>query len=299
MWRPWAAIEEHEGDRAPVENLVEFEDSIPEQNITSLRTHLSLQSQQVVLNVYNNLTTENFGYKKKIIERTAKLTGVSYGTVYKLAAEGIFHRKTKIDKGKSKVDMYGFDKIRRKIYDFYRRNEVPTLVNLCKLLSENGEIHCGVSTLSRIPRQNGFKFKTIDKRRRIMESPRIQRLRDEYLTQLKTFRDENRFICYLDETWYDSHDSVKKGWLDDSEMCQIDFPVSSGKRIIFAYAGSQDGRIGEPLISGKNIKSSCVDYHQDMTADLFENWFTNKLLPFLPPASIIVMDNASYHSTQS
>ncbi|KAI4455172.1 secreted modular calcium-binding protein [Holotrichia oblita] len=224
MWRPWAAIEEHEGDRAPVENLVEFEDSIREQNITSLRTHLSLQSQQVVLNVYNNLTTENFGYKKKIIERTAKLTGVSYGTVYKLAAEGIFHRKTRIDKGKSKVDMYGFDRIRRKIFDFYRRNEVP---NLCKLLSENGEIHCGVSTLSRILRQNGFKFKTIDKRRRIMESPRIQRLRDEYLTQLKTFRDENRFICYLDETWYDSHDSVKKGWLDDSEMCQIDVPVSN------------------------------------------------------------------------
>ncbi|KAF2891073.1 hypothetical protein ILUMI_15101 [Ignelater luminosus] len=35
-----------------------------------------------------------------------------------------------------------------------------------------------------------------------------------------------------------------------------------------------------------------------MTAQLFEEWFENSLLPSLPPNSVIVLDNASYYSRQ-
>ncbi|KAJ8921244.1 hypothetical protein NQ315_013716 [Exocentrus adspersus] len=38
------------------------------------------------------------------------------------------------------------------------------------------------------------------------------------------------------------------------------------------------------------------DYNQDTTAELFENWFKNSLLVNIPKNSIIVMDNATYHS---
>jgi transposase len=41
-----------------------------------------------------------------------------------------------------------------------------------------------------------------------------------------------------------------------------------------------------------------VDYHEDTTAELFEQWFKNCLIPNLPQNSVIVMDNASYHSRQ-
>lgn len=36
-----------------------------------------------------------------------------------------------------------------------------------------------------------------------------------------------------------------------------------------------------------------------MTAEHFEDWFANKLLPNVRPNSLIVMDNASYHSRRS
>ena len=36
-----------------------------------------------------------------------------------------------------------------------------------------------------------------------------------------------------------------------------------------------------------------------MTADPFEEWFATKLLPNVQPNSLIVMDNASYHSCRS
>jgi hypothetical protein len=35
-----------------------------------------------------------------------------------------------------------------------------------------------------------------------------------------------------------------------------------------------------------------------MDHTLFENWFTNTLIPNLPENSVIVLDNASYHSRQ-
>lgn len=81
-------------------------------------------------------------------------------------------------------------------------------------------------------------------------------------------------------------------------MCQLDAPVSRGKRIIILHAGSEKGWIGQPLLSAKNVKSSSLDYHEDMTSSLFEEWFCDTLLPNLPKDSVIVMDNAPYHSRQ-
>ena len=43
-------------------------------------------------------------------------------------------------------------------------------------------------------------------------------------------------------------------------------------------------------------KKNTGDYHDEMTGEHFEEWFEHKLLPNIPPNSLIVMDNASYHS---
>ena len=41
-----------------------------------------------------------------------------------------------------------------------------------------------------------------------------------------------------------------------------------------------------------------ADYHQDMNANVFENWFLEKLVPNLPEKSVVNLDNASYHCRQ-
>lgn len=38
------------------------------------------------------------------------------------------------------------------------------------------------------------------------------------------------------------------------------------------------------------------DYHDDMNATNFMNWVNKQLLPNLPPASVLVIDNAAYHN---
>ena len=40
-----------------------------------------------------------------------------------------------------------------------------------------------------------------------------------------------------------------------------------------------------------------ADYHNNMSADLFKKWISEKLLPNLESKTIIAMDNAQYHST--
>jgi hypothetical protein len=70
-----------------------------------------------------------------------------------------------------------------------------------------------------------------------------------------------------------------------------------GKRITILHAGSENDWVPNALLlSAKKIKDFRVDYDEDTTADLFEEWFKNKLLPNIPPTSVIVMDNATYHS---
>lgn len=38
------------------------------------------------------------------------------------------------------------------------------------------------------------------------------------------------------------------------------------------------------------------DYHDDMNFENFQKWVTTQLLPNLPPRSVLVVDNASYHN---
>jgi len=50
------------------------------------------------------------------------------------------------------------------------------------------------------------------------------------------------------------------------------------------------------LIFRSNSPNRLEDYHKEMDSHNFELWFKNTLLPNLKPNSVIVMDNAPYHS---
>ncbi|GLV38125.1 hypothetical protein CBL_10092 [Carabus blaptoides fortunei] len=63
--------------------------------------------------------------------------------------------------------------------------------------------------------------------------------------------------------------------------------------------GSDQGWVkGGLLLSAHNVKNANLDYHDNMSAEIFEPWL-KKLIGNLPPNSVIIMDNASYHSRLS
>lgn len=72
--------------------------------------------------------------------------------------------------------------------------------------------------------------------------------------------------------------------------------IGKGPRLIIVHAGGQAGFIDGALLIFKS-KSKTGDYYSDMNFVNFSKWTREKLLPNLP-RSVIVMDNAAYHSVQ-
>ena len=105
---------------------------------------------------------------------------------------------------------------------------------------------------------------------------------------------------YLDETWVNSHDGKGKLWVEKDPTAGgtkggVRKPSGKGSHLIILHAGGEKGWInGVELVF--TSKKSTSDYHDEMNSENFEEWFHDTLLPKLEPNSIIVMDNASYHS---
>lgn len=282
MWRPWKNIDGASS------------------SVAVKKMHLSLDAREIVKRVYTSLLNRGLNASAAATE-TSDLTKIPLTTVKRIASNPIKSRKKRKDAGFTKCfDESDKDLIRRKIYTMYEEQRVPTLDSLKqRLTNDETQISCSRTSLWRVLSEMGFRYRKIDKRQVLMESHRLQKWRHEYITSVRKYRSENRPIIYLDETWFDTHETPSKGWSDSSDKCKTKAPSNKGKRITILHAGSENGWVPNALwLSAKNIKDSCVDYHEDTTAELFEEWFKNCLLPNIPQNSVIVMDNASYHSRQ-
>ncbi|XP_026333412.1 uncharacterized protein LOC113240348 [Hyposmocoma kahamanoa] len=300
MFRPWEGVEQREDVTGQREDApVRKEDAQVDRKVNTLcYKHYNTQAQQIVLNVYSAIRSEIGLYGA--MKRTSELTKVSIDTVKRIVRRGTVKAEKRTKERFRKVDNFTADVMVRKIHDFYENNVVPTADMLFKEINKDEPMFPYSSRhLLNYLRSIGFKYGTLDKRRVIMASSRLIQLRDEYLARMREYRRQSKSIVYLDETWYDTHDVVKRGFYDCPSNCSLDTPVSSNNRIIILHAGTESGWIENALLlSARNIKNCSADYHQDMDAKLFETWFEYQLIPNIPPNSVIVLDNATYHRRQ-
>lgn len=111
---------------------------------------------------------------------------------------------------------------------------------------------------------------------------------------------EHEDIVWLDETWIYRRGGMKyKCWQHSLDLKSVPVKtINNGKRYIVIHAGGKHGFVqgaGHVFAS----KSNALDYHGEMNAYNFDQWFRDKLLPNLRPNSLIIMDNASYHTAQA
>jgi transposase len=162
------------------------------------------------------------------------------------------------------------------------------------------------STLWRLLKKIGYSFTAIDNRVHLIERNDLREWRKkfiQYINQNNALGSQARPVVYLDESWIDCHATAKKGWKpkvmkrrrDKLDHC-LKRKSGKGARLIMLHAGTKDGFINHALLL-KSSKTTDEDYHAEMDSFGFENWFRSKLLPNIPANSIIVMDNAPYHST--
>ncbi|XP_076665030.1 uncharacterized protein LOC143367279 [Andrena cerasifolii] len=100
----------------------------------------------------------------------------------------------------------------------------------------------------------------------------------------------------MDETWVDNTLCFSKCWQSE-DMLGVLKNNSSSHRLIIVHAGGKNGFVnGADLIFKSGTTTG--DYHGQMNAENFVKWIEEKLLPNIPHNSVIVMDNAPYHSVQ-
>ncbi|CAC5394859.1 unnamed protein product [Mytilus coruscus] len=206
-----------------------------------------------------------------------------------------------------KVDDFDKGVVRRTIYDLHKKSQSVTMPKLQEALKKK-DIDISISTVSRTVHLLGFRFyKNASSRRFVSEREDIVLMRMTYLRKIHKFRQQGRHIVYLDETWLNTNHVVKGDWLDVPSTSMSVFephckgthrkvPSGKGTRLIILDVGSsQQGLIpGCGLIFESKTNSS--DYHDEMNKEHFTEWFRDTLIPKLPPQSVIVMDNAPYHS---
>ncbi|XP_068247273.1 uncharacterized protein [Palaemon carinicauda] len=178
-----------------------------------------------------------------------------------------------------------------------------TITTLTRELKKEGILPEGTSETSlwRVLHKIGFRYKTTQRKmyaRR--ESLDILCKRIRALRALKQYREEGRQVVYLDETWFTTRMSHNKEWVDTTQPSTTNthsrqVTPGDGERVVVVAAGTNKGFIEDSFLC-YTAKNSSGDYHGEMNAELFQRWLTTKLLPSLEEPSVLVIDNAPYHS---
>ncbi|XP_068227733.1 uncharacterized protein [Palaemon carinicauda] len=147
-----------------------------------------------------------------------------------------------------------------------------------------------------------FKYKTSQRKMYVRkESLEIVCRRITALRDLRRQREEGRVVVYVDEAWFTTRMAHNREWADTTQditspTYSHQVPPGEGERFVVVAAGTNEGFIDGAYLCYL-AKTNQGDYHGEMNAKLFKQWLTTQLLPSLPEPSVLVLDNAPYHST--
>lgn len=238
--------------------------------------------------------------------RVAKGLQVSLSTVKAVLAE--YHRTGQVEtpailpRGKPgyRVGSALETVIRQRVRELNRRGEAVSIRSLRSWLSSAGEAgEISLKTLWRTLYRMGFVYGPSKRRSTLKEQDYVIIARREYLRPKRGNRcsdvGTDRPEVYLDETYLNVNHSKDNTWYFEPDGPWVNKPAGKGPRLIIVHAITHQGWVpGAKLVF--QAKQRTGDYHGQMNSENFTKWFTEQLLPHLPPRSLIVMDNAPYHN---
>lgn len=253
---------------------------------------------------------------KEVVKIISKELGIGQRTTQSTIAEYKNEKtvrspnKTKIRATfKEKIDDFERDAIRRKVHEFWFRKQLPTLDKIVIAVNENPGLNTYKrSTLHLIIRDLNFAYVKRGRNSALIEGEDIVLWRTKYIEDIRNYLSQGRTIYYLDETWVNAGDCNERIWQDNTVtshreafVCGLSTgapnPTAKGKRLIVVNIGSEEGFVDGGLLVFESKKGS-ADYHEEMNGDVFFDWLKG-VIPLLKDNSVLVMDNAPYHSIKS
>lgn len=273
----------------------------------------NVQAKRLMIKVYDFFRAEAergrpFYSIDRYMKSTSKALGVSTralknvlkkrDSVVDTVQVGVMSKASQVNK----LDNFQKNQVRQTITKLYSENKYMSLKILQKHLEKQNNLSLTKYTLWRLLHSFGYRYKKIagENRKVLCERSDIVRLRNQFLRTIQKKRDAGYEPVYLDETWVNASHTASSQWVPDgNDGSRRKLPLGKGERLIILHAGcaSQGFLPGCDLVFRAKAKDN-RDYHTEMNGDVFFEWVQNKLVPALPKKSLIVMDNAPYHSVQ-
>lgn len=253
---------------------------------TDLKKHLSTATGVSVKSIYNILKEAELNIEKSDDED------------YQEPEKAVFNSPKRKRLRKKPVtdsdDITSYD-LRQVIYNFHKtNNQRITLNSLLQKLKDDFQFSGSKTSLRRMLKTLGFRWRVTQNNRKLLqEKSDIRGLRIKYLEKLKLYRQQNRTIIYMDETYLHGSHTKSHSWSDKTTNGLLS-TISKGKRLIMLHAGGENiGFVKNALLIFKS-GTKTGDYHNEMNFENYEKWLKEKLIPNLPKNSVLVLDNAPH-----
>lgn len=270
----------------------------------------SLREKTLILNVHDALVHQKPASDvRSIIAECANMVGVGEATIYRFLRErkskNLSEPKPLPGKKPLEIDDFIKNGIRRKVHSFYFAKEIPTIDKTLQAINYDEDLpQLSRTKLWKILHDMNFRWEKQNRKSFLIDRADIICWRRQYLRSIREYRSEGKNIFYLDETWLNEGHTVSKVWQDKNVLSSrqavmegwstgLRPPSGKGRRLIITHIGSSNGFLDQGLLEFQS--NSTKDYHEEMTADVFEEYF-KQMIEYIPANSVIVMDNASYHS---
>ncbi|KAE8740517.1 hypothetical protein FOCC_FOCC013962 [Frankliniella occidentalis] len=217
-------------------------------------------------------------------------------------------------KVKKRVDIYGewvYSDMRKLIHQMYRKNKVVTAHRVVDEMQKRSDHFppLGYRTVCRALNDMGFRFMKRHRNSILLERDDLVIWRQNYLRSIKKYRSDKYDIIYLDESYVNQRHTTTCTWYDTGIKSGRDAflnglttgpktKTGKGGRFVLLHAGGAKGFVPGAKLVFKAKKSKKIEggtHHDEMCSDVFHPWFEDLLLGLENP-TVIVMDNASYHS---
>ena len=277
--------------------------------ISSRGRPLSPEKKKLVVSVKQYFDGKKFKPIEPSVKRTADALGIDVATVKRVMAN--YNRDPKLldEPAKTRgrpvhaVSATHQEAVRAYIRSANKQGKYITLSDIGDFLKERSEEEVfHIATLARTLNRWGFEFGKGTRSQHLKEKDHVIAARQRYLRKKRDNRASGsetiRPEVYLDETYVNKNHSNDFIWYSGEDGPWVQKPTGKGERLIIINAITKYSWVpGAKLVFKSSRKTG--DYHGQMNWDLFKKWFEEMLLENIPPNSLIIMDNASYHNTLS
>lgn len=248
-----------------------MEDAVAEgsrdRGVNTKRHILTTRGRILVKNVYEGLRAKFSDMSvRSTVEFCAELTNFSVITVYRVLKK-VEESPRPVTSGRQKIAFDNDTKyaIRRKVHEFFFRNEIPTLKKILTAVKSDDDLpDMSENVLHRTLREMNFRHLKRNRKSVLIEKDEIVLWRRKYLDEIIKHRSAGKKIYYTDETWLNEGYTVSKVWQDlniknsrqaflEGFSTGLKSPSGKGRRLIITHIGSDSGFLDGGLNRGKPV----------------------------------------------